>query len=68
LNAQWLANNGAASVVTQADFSVKTVLPQLVKLQKDRNLLKEIGAKAKRLSINNAGEIIASECVRAANA
>jgi hypothetical protein len=44
------------------------VLPQLVKLQKDRNLLKEIGAKAKRLAINNASEIIASECMRAANA
>ena len=68
LNAQWLANNGAASVVPQTDFSVKTVLPQLVKLQKDRNLLKEIGAKAKRLAINNASEIIASECMRAANA
>lgn len=68
LNAQWLANSGAAFVIPQTEFSAKSVLPQLIELQKNRNLLQEVGAKAKSLATINAGEIIAAECMEAANA
>ena len=68
LNAQWLANKGAAFVIPQNEFSAKTVLPKLIELQQNRNLLQEIAAKAKSLATTDASDVIAAECMEAANA
>ncbi len=68
LNAQWLAESGAASIIPQNEFSAKTVLQVLLNLDEDREKLRELGARAKSIAIPDADEIISRYCQEAANA
>jgi len=68
LNAQWLANDDAAVVIEQSEFSVKKVLKLLNELNLNRDRLRSIGAKAKSLAVTNADEVVCQYCMEFANA
>lgn len=67
-NADWLANERAAIIVQQADLNVSVLHNHVKHLITNRGELRQMGEKACQLAIRDAADVIASECLRYANA
>lgn len=65
LNAQWLANEQAAVIIPQSEFSVENALNVLMQLSGDRKNLNVMASNAQGMAITNASELIAARCIKA---
>lgn len=63
-NAAYLVDEKAAFLIQQNDLSSKALADLLMTLNRD--ILLSMAVKARNLSINNAAEIVANECVKLA--
>lgn len=63
-NAQYLANEGAAYLVQQKDLS-KEKLAEIIN-SLDKKTILDMACKARELSINNAAEVVAEQCLQLA--
>jgi UDP-N-acetylglucosamine--N-acetylmuramyl-(pentapeptide) pyrophosphoryl-undecaprenol N-acetylglucosamine transferase len=63
-NASYLADNDAAFLVQQAQLETETLVNILMTL--DKKKLVNMAVKARELSIDNAAEVVADECMRLA--
>ncbi|WP_198266305.1 undecaprenyldiphospho-muramoylpentapeptide beta-N-acetylglucosaminyltransferase [sulfur-oxidizing endosymbiont of Gigantopelta aegis] len=63
-NAAYLADQGAAFLVQQDNLAIETLVDILMTL--DKKKLLSMAIKARELSIDNAAEVVADECMRLA--
>lgn len=63
-NAAYLANEGAAFLVQQNDLKSDNLAELLINLNQEKLLT--MALKARKLSINNAAEVVADECLQLA--
>lgn len=68
LNAQWIAQGNAATIIEQSSLSVTSVLTILMELNGNRERLVKLGEKVKELAMTNADEIVCGHCMEFANA
>ncbi|MCH7815044.1 MAG: undecaprenyldiphospho-muramoylpentapeptide beta-N-acetylglucosaminyltransferase [Proteobacteria bacterium] len=66
VNAQWLAEAGAASLLQQSDLTTESLSKILSDLDTNRDRLIEMSKSAKSLAICNASELIAAQCLEVA--
>lgn len=62
LNAGWLADNGAAIIIQQADLMHRENMTRIGELIDDRKALKKMAENARRVAIVDATEKVASYC------
>ncbi len=66
-NAEWLANNGAAVLCQQTDLTTEYLVEKITYFYNNRNILKNMGSKARELAKPNATLDFVAACEEVAN-